>query len=66
MADMADMTDIDLKPCPFCGGDAILRHSHFLKYFHEWWVKCSVCQTCTNLFDKKEHAVNFWQRRVKE
>lgn len=41
------MADLDLKPCPFCGGKAKLQRTsigHSGEYFYECWnIKCEKC-----------------------
>lgn len=36
------MPEIELKPCPFCGGEAILKE-HYNSYTDWWLVSCSEC-----------------------
>lgn len=58
----------DLKPCPFCGGSAIL----FKVKRNKGYVCCVECQTRTttihNDTDKelnwKQVAKNIWNRRI--
>ncbi len=44
------MEKIRLKKCPFCGGEAILRHEHWrvdmqFDYDHDlYWVECICCK----------------------
>ena len=67
----------DLKPCPFCGGDAEIC-SH---YFEEedmtlWQVRCKErpyavehpCYTADSFisFDNKEKAIEAWNRRAND
>jgi Lar family restriction alleviation protein len=49
----------ELKPCPFCGGDAEICGSD--DYF---WVTCTSC--CADVLGSpdKEEAVERWNRRV--
>jgi Lar family restriction alleviation protein len=54
----------DLKPCPFCGGDAqIDRHSYIDKedFFS---VYCSQCLVNRDEFPNTEKAVSDWNKRV--
>lgn len=59
-----------LKPCPFCGGKAILEHiephSHTLikipDYQGEYFISCSNC-TCITSACSKELAVTLWNAR---
>lgn len=57
-----------LKPCPFCGGVAIMdfalinkKHVGIVE-FHK--VKCATCKSQTNIFASREEAVNLWNRRA--
>lgn len=54
-----------LKPCPFCGGRAILE-----EYDHFCQVRCFSCGatifTCFNYCNMKLDAVHKWNRRVEE
>ena len=67
-----------LLPCPFCGGDAIIKNAnqfgHIIedsKYFciiHN--VNCCPIShpkdeiIGTKLYESEEEAINFWNRRV--
>ncbi len=58
------MTPEDLKPCPFCGGDAIRRA---IKYedglaFH---IICRVCGVQTDVENAMESAKTIWNKREK-
>ena len=61
----------ELKPCPFCGGKAVLSHKT------EWDEKCSYvyCTTCSirtagvpvsSEYSSDEKAVKVWNRREGE
>ena len=67
-----------LKPCPFCGGKA---HTDFapgsnITYVGKYGIKvttpflyrvlCEDCFTQTQAYENREHAVEAWNRRVKE
>ena len=58
-----------LKPCPFCGGEAVLtEHSVFLKRYQ---IICTGYTTCeilpsTDLMEKPEQAIEAWNRRAKD
>ena len=50
----------ELKPCPFCGGEAeIVGYTIF-------WATCKECTAETKDFDTKEEAIEAWNRRVKK
>lgn len=56
------MTDkIELKPCPFCGGEAKLTD---LTQAPESWVECKECGARTRFFSNSEEApVSAWNTR---
>ena len=51
----------ELKPCPFCGSDAI-----FSDGYNHWYVRCSnqECLVRTRRFLDKNNAMACWNRRV--
>jgi Lar family restriction alleviation protein len=49
----------ELKPCPFCGGNAIL-YAAGIPY-----VRCDNCGTQTTAYQTPDHAITAWNRRVK-
>ena len=51
----------ELKPCPFCGGKAMLKGSEFC-----WWIECSGCEFGTPAFLKKEEVIEAWNRRTND
>lgn len=55
----------DLKPCPFCGGEA-QEQSAFLgrKKYLVAWIKCSRCGASTASYFDGIQAKKFWNRRV--
>ncbi len=71
------MSEIKLKPCPFCGNGAILARDNYGKYLIE-------CETCSLLFgvsvedgtelvdgwramiNTAEEATEAWNRRVND
>ena len=50
----------DLRPCPFCGGEPILRD-------HDMWPMCSACQ-CegpgTSFGMSRKRAITLWNTRA--
>lgn len=51
----------ELKPCPFCGGDAYM--SEDVK-FHVFFVACSHCVSRTGNHKSKEYASDAWNKRT--
>ena len=51
---------MELKPCPFCGGEARLYQS----YDGFWVVQCIGCACGTLFFKDKEFAIERWNRRT--
>jgi len=59
----------NLKPCPFCGGDAKVRKSHENFLVHPadcWMVQCADNDCgCGTSFESSEYkAVAAWNRRA--
>lgn len=59
-----------LKPCPFCGGRAVMigapfTHDRFLVACKNRGDACK-CEPCTNWFDTREEAAEAWNRRVND
>lgn len=52
---------IELKRCPFCGGEAILL-SNF--WGAEYFIECRVCTVETAPYDTEAEAADAWNRRV--
>ena len=57
-----------LKPCPFCGGEAVMfsepiTHDRFLSAGTNRGDRCK-CERGTNWGAKREEAAEAWSRRV--
>lgn len=55
----------DLKPCPFCGGEAFV--SARLPYFGEHLTVAVVCEDCNAASKhkaKEKDAIEAWNRRT--
>lgn len=69
----------DLKPCPFCGGEATMEDnageypifdeigmvsdSEF-RAADQFWVECDTCRTICGLSESETEAASIWNRRV--
>ena len=72
------MSEIELKPCPFCGGEAKMKHGfprHQQKGIRQSVVQCKSCGCMTVTFsqlayerwsDVDEQAAEAWNRRTGE
>lgn len=72
------MKNEKLKPCPFCGGEAVIYHQSSKYTEHDGnYVYCMNCRIRTPLFicfgdtgktyaDTKAEAFNAWNRRAAE
>ena len=47
-----------LKPCPFCGGEAIWRTGT------KNWIECKKCRTNGRLRKSHQEAIDAWNKRV--
>lgn len=69
---MKTMNDIELKPCPFCGGEAELIYSNdnhhkpyiACKFGSMLTPKCSAYNTYQWNYKTVAEAVEAWNRRV--
>lgn len=48
-----------LRPCPFCGGGAVIRETVGVS-----WVECQCCGVSTSQFKRSYEAINAWQMRA--
>ena len=51
----------ELKPCPCCGGKAVLKKIYL--HFKLPYVLCTVCKVQTDTQDSEEDAVKIWNKR---
>lgn len=57
------MYEIDLKPCPFCGGDAEMWQGKH-QGLDTFYVSCLGCGARTDLEYAVEFAADLWNERV--
>lgn len=51
---------MELKPCPFCGGEARVK-----SFPHNYAVYCEICGATTQKYaPTKEMAIKAWNRRT--
>ncbi len=55
------MNEIELKPCPFCGGKNVCLTEHAAVIV---FVQCDDCCATFPHFDSKEEAIEAWNRRA--
>ena len=61
------MSEPKLKPCPFCGGEAVMLTHSFFNLNETFGVQCAVCEAETNQFyHTKEEAAEAWNRKVQD
>lgn len=51
-----------LKPCPFCGGIAIVDMDE--DWYWEWKAFCTKCGCDLGYFKTKEEAIKAWNKRA--
>lgn len=52
-----------LKPCPFCGGEAEIRSYQYI-FGKQFWVFCRGCGLTTPEQLDEKTAIKLWNRRV--
>lgn len=57
------MDEIELKPCPFCGGDAEMQQGKH-QGLRTFYVSCLGCGARTDLEYAEEFAADLWNERV--
>lgn len=58
--------EIELKPCPFCGGKAELHRTNHVPAGYDYTPRCknaSCCGRLTKKYSSIETAIYFWNRR---
>lgn len=56
------MSELKLKPCPFCGGKAVKTAFSWGNICDEYTVKCTECGVGTKVL-KSDEAVKAWNTR---
>lgn len=56
--------DIKLKPCPFCGGKAIIEKSNV--EYPNYFARCTTCRVQTMWYADKEKLVAAWNNRIEQ
>lgn len=57
---------VPLKPCPFCGGEAVLKAVRHVPHGYEYTPTCTVKSCAGRLAKKwlrKDDAIQAWNRR---
>ena len=60
------MSEIKLKPCPFCGGEAFCYVSGRIEpeMPDMFWVRCKNCDVVTKSYTTREKAIKKWNTRA--
>ena len=53
---------MNLKSCPFCGGEAELKYT-ITVYYANYWVECSRCSISTRRVPSEDNAIEDWNNR---
>ena len=60
-------SEIKLLPCPFCGGEAEIRHyEDYTKDFasvYKYYVECTECKAQSNMKANMEDIIKDWNTR---
>lgn len=57
----------NLKPCPFCGGEAKMNIHRFAGLSNSYGVECKECMTqSSQFFATREQAIAAWNRRAND
>ena len=54
----------ELKPCPFCGGEAEVAKGFLYGKVTGYSAYCKKCGCESKVFATKQNAENFWNRRA--
>ena len=57
----------NLKKCPFCGGEAVLRRRNPDYIMRDkCFISCVECKNKTKYYDSEEEAIKAWNKRTGE
>lgn len=57
----------DLKPCPFCGGEAeTLKDFEGLLFDWYYYIQCKKCYSSSRLYKTEDEAIAAWNTRAEE
>ena len=54
----------DLKPCPFCGGEAEIFRGTTYGFRPLYEPRCIKCECWIGIYDTEEQATEAWNRRA--
>ena len=62
-----EMSNAELKPCPFCGGEAEV-HKHYPPFGRRVivTVRCTKCRSNSGNWGRTDKAIESWNRRMTE
>ena len=59
---------VDLKPCPFCGGEAELVEHEVVGYQTDFYVECVTCDCIMCMgglcYPTENEAIEAWNKRA--
>lgn len=60
------MTDKELKPCPFCGGEAKIIKHEFQNATDTYGIKCGCGTQGFQFWASIDEAIEAWNRRAEK
>ena len=56
---------MELKPCPFCGGEPCMQEHKFYGFASTWGVVClDCCAETRQFYESQRKAAEAWNRRA--